>query len=284
VATPVPTPAPSALLALLEADPALRDEICRPDREIVPGEGEVVVPMLLYHFVGRDNLEADGLSTTRYNVTVADFETQLALLHHLGYQTVTVREVVAALLDGEPLPERPIAVTVDDGWMEQYTHLFPILQAYGMRGTFYVPSTYPVGGRFVTWEHLAEMVEAGMEIGSHTRKHVGLTGLDDATLWYELQGSKATLEEHLGVTVDTLSYPFGNYTGRVMRVAAEVGYRGAVAMGSSPRQSVPSLYALHRVEVFGDRPLIDFVSRLPWRGLGTPLCGDEAGRFNGRYD
>lgn len=276
--TPLPQPPDvSPLIARLRADPALLTEVCRPDRTFTPGADEVVVPILLYHFVGREALEADGLSTTRYNVTTADFAAQLALLHYLGYQTVTVSEVIDALLGEATLPERPIALTVDDGWVEQYTHLFPLLQRYGMKATFYVPSTYPIGGRFVTWEYLAEMVAAGMEIGSHTRKHVNLTEVDDAVLWRELATSKATLEEQLEITVDSISYPFGAYNGKVAATAAQVGYRGAVALGTSPKQAVGARYALNRVEIFGDRPLIDFVSRLPWRGSHTPLCAVDNG-------
>ncbi len=281
-ATPLPTPTPTPDMSILDArlaeDVDLRAAICRPHQKLTenPREDEVVVPILLYHFVGRATLEDDEhRSTTRYNLTRADFDAQLALLRRLGYETVTISEVVAAINDESDLPARPVAITIDDGWIEQYTQIFALLQKYQMKATFYIPSTYPVGGRFVTWEQLQEMVDAGMEIGSHTRTHADLAALDEETAWYEIAGSKATLEATLGISVTSLAYPYSNYTGATIELLQKAGYDAAVAMGSTPRQSADRLYTLQRFEIFGTRSLADFLDWLPWRGQQTPLCEEE---------
>ncbi len=276
-ATPIPSPTPtpdsSALDARLEADAALREAICQADMKIKAREGQVVVPILLYHFVGRSELEADGVARTRYNVTEADFDVQLGLLHRLGYETVTIGEVAAAIRGAGTLPPRPVAITVDDGWVEQYETIFPMLQKYEMRATFYIPSTYPVGGRMVTWEQLQEMVDAGMEIGAHTRKHVDLTTVGYETAAYEIQGAKTELEAKLGITVTSLSYPFANYSSATIELVKGAGYEAAVAMEAVPLQGVHNLYRLNRVEIFGTQPLSEFLRWLPWRGTGTEFCG-----------
>ena len=251
---------------------SLQAAVCQPDVNLNLSEGQIPIPILLYHFVGRDALESAGQSTTRYNVTAADFDMQLALLHRLGYQTVTISEVADAISGTLTLPARPIAITVDDGWVEQYTHIFPALKKYEMRATFYIPGTYPVGGRFVTWEQLKAMSDAGMEIGSHTHKHVDLAAQSAETAWRELTLSKKTLEEKLGITVYSVSYPFGTYSSSVIQLTQKAGYRAAVALGPTPKQSMASLYRLNRIEIFGTRDLIDFVQNLPWRGQGTTLC------------
>lgn len=270
--TPTPTPDMAILDARLADTPGLAEAVCQPDMALTVHEGQVIVPMLLYHFVGRETLEQDGRSTTRYNVTVADFDAQLALLHRLGYQTVTVGEVAAAITGTHTLPARPVAITMDDGWVEQYTVIFPLLQKYDMRATFYIPSSYPVGGRMVTWEQLQEIADAGMEIGSHTRKHVDLTTLNAKSASYELTASKAVLEEKLGVTVASISYPFGNYNGSVIALTEQAGYQAAVALGPSPKQGAFNRYYLNRFEIFGTRSLSEFLTYLPWRGQGTALC------------
>lgn len=275
--TPIPTPDPRELILRLSREPELRAAVCQPDPEQPYNEGQIIVPMLLYHFVGRESLEDEGGSVSRFNVTLEDFETQLALLHHLGYQTVTVNEVIEALHGERRLPERPIAITVDDGWIEQYTHIFPLLLEYNMRATFYIPSSYPIGGRFVTWEHLADMVASGMEIGSHTKNHLDLTTLSEAAAWEELSASRQILEARLGITVTSISYPFGAYNNALVELAKQAGYRGALALGPSPRQHMQRIYALTRAEVAGDRPMTTFVSYLPWRGLETDLCREPAG-------
>ncbi len=271
--TPTPTPDMSELDRRLQTDADLRAAICQPDTKITPRQGDVIVPIFLYHFVGRATLEDESHhSKTRYDVTKADFDAQLALLRRLGYHTVTIDQVVAAIHGQTTLPSRPIALTIDDGWIEQYTNILPLLQKYGMVATYYIPSTYPVGGRFVTWDQLQEIANAGMEIGAHTRKHVDLTSVDAQTAWYELSDSKATLEAHLGITITSLSYPYANYSPAVIAMVKKAGYTSAVAMGSTPRQNEASIYRLNRTEIFGTHTLADFVERLPWRGQGTVLC------------
>lgn len=262
----------TALDTYLHADAALQASVCLSNTQLSLREGEIVVPILLYHFVGRESLESDGASTTRYNITAAGFDAQLALLHRLGYQTVTVAEIAAALRGEGLLPERPIAITFDDGWVEQYSVAFPLLQKYGMKATFYILSSYTTGGRYVTWEQLEALRDAGMEIGSHTRKHVTLTAISEEDASYEISGSKSVLEAKLDITVESISYPYGLYSGNTVSLAQQAGYRAAVALGGSPKQSLSNLYALRRFEIHGAHTLTDLIAYLPWRGQGTALC------------
>jgi len=262
----------TALDTYLHADAALQASVCLSDTQLSLREGEIVVPILLYHFVGRESLERDGASTTRYNVTAAHFDAQLALLHRLGYQTVTVAEIAAALRGEGILPERPIAITFDDGWIEQYSVAFPLLQKYGMKATFYILSSYTTGERYVTWEQLEELRDADMEIGSHTRTHVNLIDLSSEDAGYEISSSKSVLEAKLDITVESISYPYGLYSGNTITLTQQAGYRAAVALNPSPKQSLSNLYALRRFEIHGAHTLIDLIAYLPWRGQGTALC------------
>ncbi|MEJ5310243.1 MAG: polysaccharide deacetylase family protein [Anaerolineae bacterium] len=270
--TLTPTPDMTALDTYLHADAALQAALCMSDTQLSLREGEIVAPMLLYHFVGRESLERDGASTTRFDVTAANFDAQLALLHRLGYQTVTVAEIAAALHGEGTLPERPIAITFDDGWVEQYSIAFPLLQKYGMKATFYVPSSYTTGGRVMTWEQLAELRDAGMEIGAHTRKHVNLLAVSAEDARYEIFGSKSILEAKLDITVESMAYPYGLYSGSTVALAQKAGYRAAVALNASPKQSLSNLYALRRFEIHGAHTLTDLIAYLPWRGQGTAFC------------
>lgn len=262
----------TALDTYLHADATLQAAICMSDTQLSLRAGEIVAPMLLYHFVGRESLERDGNSTTRFDVTAANFDAQLALLRQLGYQTVTVAEIAAALRGEGVLPERPIAITFDDGWVEQYNIAFPLLQKYGMKATFYIPSSYPTGGRLMTWEQLGELRDAGMEIGAHTRKHVNLLTVSAADASYEISGSKSVLEAKLDITVESIAYPYGLYSGSTVALAQKAGYRAAVALNASPKQSLSNLYALRRFEIHGAHTLTDLIAYLPWRGQGTALC------------
>ncbi len=274
-ARPTATPSPdlSALTARLRKDPLLRAALCQPDMPLTVKEGQITAPILLYHFVGRQAMESGGRSNSRYNVTRADFELQLEILYRLGYQTVSMRDVSAALSGTLTLPPRPVVITLDDGWVEQYDHAYPLLQKYKMTATFYVPSTYPVGGRFVTWEQLQGMLKNGMEIGGHTRSHRDLARIGSGAAWLELNGGKATLEEKLGVTITTVSYPYGNHTRTTLALAKKAGYLTGVTLGAIPQHSAASRYRLTRTEVIGTRSVSAFLDYLPWRGQGLGVCG-----------
>jgi peptidoglycan/xylan/chitin deacetylase (PgdA/CDA1 family) len=234
--------------------------------------GQVVAPILLYHHVGEVALEANGDSTSRYNVTAADFEAQLALLNELGYQSVGVSRIVTAITRKEPLPERPIAISFDDGWIDQYQTIFPLLVKHGIVGTFYIPSTYPGGEETVSWEQLAEMVQGGMEIGSHSQTHADLRSVSEEVAWREIRMSKVDIEKRLGITIDTFAYPFGAYLPDLGTMVSRAGYLGGAGLGPSAVQGLGSIYYMSRIEIRGDETLAAFLLLLPWRGEGTAFC------------
>lgn len=255
--------------------PDLMEHLCAPDPTHNLKEGEFLLPILLYHLVGRETQERNGRSISRFNVTAADFEAQLALLQRLGYHPVTLSEVSAALEGTAVLPERPIALTFDDGWREQYEVAFPLLQRYGMRATFFVTTSFIGYPRFMTWEELAELRDAGMEIASHGRKHLNLADAEDTDAWREIAHSKETLEEKLGIPVVSFAYPYGAYRKGLPAMLERAGYRIAVGVGGTPVHRLGGRYYLRRMEVSGFHSLRTFVDRLPWRGAGSPLCASE---------
>src|SRR5688572_27889430 len=55
------------------------------------------------------------------------------------YNVVTMEDVVAALNDGDPLPEKPALLTFDDGYLDHFTNVFPILHERGLQGSFFPP-------------------------------------------------------------------------------------------------------------------------------------------------
>lgn len=261
--SPPPT---NPVAAALQADLALRELLCAPDPVIPLAAGQLVAPILLYHHVGNAGLE--GASATRFDVTAAGFETQLALLKQLGYQTITVSELAAALRGELALPPRPVALTFDDAWADQYNIAFPLLQKYGMTATFYVPSRYPGGKSTLSWDQLRTLSQAGMEIGSHTRTHRW-----EPTAWGQVALSKSELQAQLGISVTTFAYPYGLV--KYADLVHKAGYTSAVAAGGVAVQVVARPFTLRRIEINGRDSLATFIRWLPWRGRGTELCPSE---------
>ena len=265
--TPTPTLPPSP-----SPDAELQAVLCAPPPVYSLGPHQLLAPILLYHHVGEEQLQSGDESTSQYDVTPADFKAELEMLQELGYHTVRVSQIATAILGQGTLPPRPIALSFDDGWVDEFQTIFPLLQENGDVGTFYIPSSYPGAPGTVTWADLKEMASAGMEIGDHSRTHGHLASMTDAQVLDEVYDSKKYLEEQLGVTVDTFAYPYGEFTRDLGNAVSRAGYVGAVNLGASPLQGLGNRFNLNRIEIQGNESLAAFVKILPWRGQDTGLC------------
>jgi peptidoglycan/xylan/chitin deacetylase (PgdA/CDA1 family) len=100
----------------------------------------------------------------------------------------------------------------------------------------------------MNWAQLRELVESGVEVGSHTVTHPHLTKLADAELQRELQESRERLEDELGARCRFLAYPFGEEDARVRAVARSSGYDAAFALPGNQASADP--YAVPRVGIW----------------------------------
>jgi peptidoglycan/xylan/chitin deacetylase (PgdA/CDA1 family) len=161
--------------------------------------------------------EADDGSSVR----IESFRQQMEYLRET-YHVVPLREAVSRLAAGHT-PQRLIAITFDDGYLDNATTAAPIMRALGLPATFFV-STDMIGsarpfphdrerGRrpqaHMTWQHLRDLAATGFEVGSHTCSHadMGTISLDQALT--ELRSSRERLESELRQPIRTFAFPYG---------------------------------------------------------------------------
>jgi peptidoglycan/xylan/chitin deacetylase (PgdA/CDA1 family) len=101
----------------------------------------------------------------------------------------------------------------------------------------------------LSWRHLTELGDAGVEIGGHSTSHPQLDQLPPAALQRELRDSKDLLEQRLGRPVHSLAYPFGYSSRRVRAAVAAAGYRSAAAVANGCAGPRPDLLALPRLTI-----------------------------------
>ena len=197
------------------------------------------VPVLMYHHVQ----ESEGASP---NVRPQTFERQMEFLKTHHYQVVPLADLVRALRAGKTPSLNTVAVTFDDGNLDNFTNAFPILKKMGFPATVFMITGNINQEGWLGEEDLRVLDSSGVTIGSHTANHAYLPdlGLEEAAA--EIRESKKRLEEILGHPVTLLSYPAGGFNEAVRALAQREGYEGAVTTNHGRKRHDP--LALHRIK------------------------------------
>lgn len=201
------------------------------------------VPVLNYHKV--DNYDHP------LSVSPEQFDRQMAYLAQQGYHTISPDQLMAHLNYGRRLPDKPILITFDDGYLDNYVYAYPIMKKYGFTGIIFI-ITNLVGhdSRYLNWPQIREMKNNGFLFGSHTLSHAALTKVSDEQLWRELIESRQQIKKHLGQYPKYFAYPTGAYNRKVEKMTKQAGYAAAftIRYGQAGVNSDP--YALERIPVF----------------------------------
>lgn len=228
-----------------------------------PTTFDYAVPVLMYHRVA-DLTPAEARSPLMRDLTVspANFEEQVRTLKESGFTFLLASQVEQAVREHLPLPEKAVAVTLDDGYEDNFSVALPILRKYGVPATVFVVTASVDKPQRLSWGQILLMKAKGIGFGSHTVHHYDLTTLPESVLDEELQSSKRLLEFRLQQPVQNLAYPSGRYDERVKGRARAAGYLAAWKKGGGPVRPGDDLLMLPRVRVHGRTTLADFERKL----------------------
>lgn len=234
------------------------------------------VPVLMYH-----HIDQKGDDST--NITPELFEAQIAALAQAGYTAVFPDDLAAYVNMGKALPEKPVVITFDDGYLSNYTYAWPILEKYGMVATFfmvgsttgntdhYKDTSHPITPHF-SFAQGAEMVASGtISLQSHTydmhqwapyestdqpRENIlPLAGESEeayrAVLAEDCQKIRQAIEEGTGEErVHVLAYPSGRYNTlaqvSLLENGFDITFTTEVGTNTLIKGQPQSLLGLHR--------------------------------------
>ncbi len=209
----------------------------------------VVVPILMYHRIGREPV--GPAITDALTVPTAVFAGEMRWLRGAGFHAITQRQLFEALEYGTRLPRRPVVITFDDGYRDVLWNAAPLLHRLRMPATAYVITGRLSGpdSSFLTWGELGQLEADGITIGSHTVHHLELTLLPRVLALDELVDSRWQLEQHLHRRVPWFAYPAGREDPVVVALARRAGYLLAVTTRPGDLQSARHPLELFRYEV-----------------------------------
>jgi len=223
--------------------------------------------VLMYHRVAPD---AAG-PLAHLTVPPDRFAWQMARLRDDGFSPQTQENVRAWLAGRRALPRKAVAVTLDDGYADNVTHAFPVLERLRIPAVTFIV-TGKLGG-MNDWDGddapwplmdagaVRDWSRRGLEFGAHSRSHRTLVGLDEPTLREEIAGSGDDLARLTGREPLAFAYPFGHFDVRARQIASErfaISY--SVRPGANGDDADPHL--LRRTAVLPAYPNFEFLCQL----------------------
>lgn len=231
------------------------------------------VPILMYHYISTPPDDADAIRKD-LSVSPENFRAQMAYLAENGYTTIDLYDLSLAIADKRDLPAKPVIITIDDGYRDNFDNAFPILQEYGLKATFFV-LTDPIDQNnpvYMTWEMIETMSAAGQRIEPHTKTHPDLSGQERDFVIWQILGSQQTVAAHIGYTPRFFAYPSGRYDDQTIDVVQELGFWGSVTTAGGKWHGFKDRYEWTRMRIRGTTPLPEFIDLVD---PGTAVNGKE---------
>ena len=241
------------------------------------------IPILLYHSV------ADQPADNSWPWVMSPdlFAEHLHLLRLRGYTGVTITQLVSAIRNpAHELPERAIAITFDDGYVDFIENALPLLREFGFPATLYVITRY-VGRTsrwledegqgdhpMMTWGQIREAAEQGIEIGAHSQSHPELDILSSRMAYQEIVGSKTELEQQLGRPVHSFAYPHGYHSRETRSLVIDAGFNSACAVKNGLSSLNDDPYALARIMLERGTDTVRLAGLMDGNGL-EPVAKQE---------
>jgi peptidoglycan/xylan/chitin deacetylase (PgdA/CDA1 family) len=206
--------------------------------------------ILQYHRFGETSFPST-------NIRLKQFEAHIKELTSGPYTVLPVPEIVAAIREKRPLPDRTIGLTIDDGYLSVYAEAFPRLRDAGLPFTVFV-STDPVDRKFsgfMSWEQIRKMRDTGVTIGAHTSTHLHMPANLLSRNRADLDSSNARLKEELGEVPPLFAYPFGEASTEIQNLVRNAGHIAAFGQHSGPLDASSDPFYMPRFalnEAFGD--------------------------------
>ena len=182
--------------------------------------------LFIYHRFGED----EHPSTS---IRLDQLDAQLDYLDGGGYHVLPLHDIVKAISEGGTLPDRTVAITIDDAYRSIYDQAFPRLRERGWPFTVFV-CTEPVDSGlsgYLTWDQMREMAEHGATFANHSASHDALIDRRDgetendwaARVHQDVARAQQRLEDELGSAPMLFAYPYGEYDEPLAELIAEMG-------------------------------------------------------------
>ncbi len=192
-----------------------------------------------------------------------------------GYTPISLNDLHGFIANNNrEIPEKPIIITFDDGYMDNYENAFPVLRKYSFPAAIFMVSglmgssnLWDVAAGYperplIGWREAKEMVKCGVTIGSHTIKHPWLTQLVLDEAKREIEESKKFFEDRFGMPINHFAYPYGDLNQPIVDIVRDAGYLTACSVRTGFNKKDTDPFILKRIGIFGEDSLWRFALKV----------------------
>ncbi|MFD0695559.1 polysaccharide deacetylase family protein [Paenibacillus sp. GCM10027628] len=216
---------------------------------------EISIPVLNYHSIG----DEPGNTLVLHPDKLAR---QMAYLKENGYTPLTLSDFILILEKELKPPAKPVLLTFDDGYTDNYELALPVLKPYGFPATLFISPGAIGQPDYLNWEQVKDMHKAGWTIQPHGMTHPYLSKLTAEKQKEEIMEARRQIEKQLGTKADVFCYPYGDFNSKTLAILKEVGFRYAFTIEQGRTTSSQKPLQLKRIYVNGEDSLAAWSKKL----------------------
>lgn len=215
------------------------------------------VPVIMYHHT--EPLEiATQLGHAQLTEDSTYFEEHISYLAKHGYHFLALSDLVSAIINRKSVPDKSVVITIDDGYIDNYTYAFMMAKKYHAIINFMIPTGLIGQPDYMTWDHLKEMAASPyVRIYNHTTSHAPLGLINQDQIIKEVTTANNDLKNNLEIDNKIVVYPYGNYTDLTIQTLRQLGMIAAVSTDPGTDECLSNIYKLRRVRV-GNEPIENY--------------------------
>ena len=213
-------------------------------KNIKDERAEITIPIIMYH-----SINSNPAKSNKYVITPQELERDIVYLKEHGYTTVFIEDIINYVRNGEKLPQKPIALTFDDGFYNNYLNAYPLIKKYNEKAIISVigaetekfSKTVDTNENYasLSWENIKEMNESGyIEFLNHSYNMHSLNNgrkgtkknKNEITEEYQkiftsdAEKTQRLFEENIGIRPICYTYPFGAISEESYKCIIDIGF------------------------------------------------------------
>lgn len=211
---------------------------------------DISIPVLEYQAINTHNVSADS------------FRSQMSYLKNINYNPITIDDLYNYIVNSKKLPEKPVLITIDNGYSSTSREAYSILKEFGFKATVFVSTDFIDHSDYLTSAMIKDMMNNNISIQSNSPNRNTFTSLKGDALKNALSASKSRLEAVTGKSADYLAYPIGFKADSSSDIVKQSGFKMAFNASGAMADKGDNLFSIDRIPITNSDNFDSFKEKL----------------------